>query len=546
MTAIPDISVPDPYQRVVRILSSDSARVLAAIPGAAAVQSYPSLGKTTIDVPFDLHNMTVLSQMLQPAVSPMVNDYTWPGRYKPFHHQRRIAEFLTRNPRAYCFSGMGTGKTISALWAADYLMQIGLVRKVLVVCPKTLMYSAWVNDIHSSVLHRTWTVLHGERKQREKLALTRDTDFDIVNFDGVEILGDILTAKPYDLVIIDECTAYKDASTKRWRALAKLIRPDTRCWGLTGTPTPQGPMDAYGQAKLLTPDRIPRTKTAFQSMVQYKVSTFIWRDRKGWQDTVHDIMQPAIYIKKADCLDLPPVTRTFLDVGLSRPQQQSVEALSRDMLANFESGHQAVAANAAVLHGKLRQVYSGSLYAEGGDTMVLDNKARINETIDLIHRAKASGDAEAAGGKPHSKALVFVPFRHALSIVGEALEKAGFNVATISGDTGVQERRHIIDQFQNTNAPDVILAIPEAFSHGVTATAASLIVWFAPPSRTETYLQACERTDRPGQTQHQNIVHLFGDKTEREMYQSLIDNQMNQETLMKLYYNVLGLEQKHG
>lgn len=539
MNPIPPVSFPNPPHRVVRITTSDVGTVTQRLPDAVPVQYY-SNGQTQVDVPWTLHNMTVLSQLLQPAVSTIFDGYDFPGRDRPFYHQLRIAEFLTRNPRAYCFAGMGTGKTRSACWAADYLISQGLVHRVLVVCPKSLMYSAWADDIMATCIHRTWTVLYGDRAKREQLALTRRTDFDIVNFDGVEILAPILEEKNYDLIIVDESTAYKDPSTKRWKALAKLVKASTRIWALTGTPTPQGPMDAYGQGKLVTPDRVPKTKTGFQSLVQFKVSTFIWKDKKNWQDTVREMLQPAIYIRKADCLDLPPITRRFLDVGLSKPQQQTIKSLTNDAVANFNDGYQVLCANAAVLHGKLRQVYAGAVYAEGGDALVLDNKARIAETIDLIKQARASGDDSVAEGRPHSKALVFVPFRHVIQVVSEALGKE-FEVAVITGDTSVHERKRILDDFQKTASPQVIIAIPEAFSHGITATAASLTVWYAPPSRTETYLQACERMDRPGQTQHMNIVHLFGDKYEREMYQNLIDNQTNQDTLLKLYYSVLGM-----
>ena len=128
-----------------------------------------------------------------------------------------------------------------------------------------------------------------------------------------------------------------------------------------------------------------------------------------------------------------------------------------------------------------------------------------------------------------------------MTVLEDALRKH-FDVAVISGDTSVHERKRILDNFQQSATPEVILAIPEAFSHGVTATAASLTVWYAPPSRTETYLQACERMDRPSQTQHMNIVHLYGDKREREMYQHLADNKQNQETLLQLYYDTLGIK----
>lgn len=531
---------PNVHERVLRIKTTDIAAVTTAIPDARPVECHPD-GTVWVDVDWTFDNMTKLSLAGQPAVSTIFDGYAFSGRNRPYYHQLRIAEFLSRNPRAYCFAGMGTGKTRSACWAMDYLMSIGVIGRVLVVCPKSLMYSAWVDDIMATCIGRRYCVLYGDSKRRKELARRDATEIDIINFDGVEIISETLAANNYDLIIIDESTAYKDPSTKRWKALAKLITPQTRVWALTGTPTPQGAMDAYGQGKLVNPSRMPRTKTAYRDMVQYKVSTFIWRDKRGWQDTVNHLLQPSIYIRKADCLDLPPVTRSYLDVGLSKAQTLAINAMVADMVANFDTGHQAVAANAAVLHGKLRQIYAGAIYADDGTAMALENRSRIEATIDLIRQARESGDDSIAEGRPHSKALVFVPFKHVMTVLEDALRKH-FDVAVISGDTSVHERKRILDNFQQSETPEVILAIPEAFSHGVTATAASLTVWYAPPSRTETYLQACERMDRPSQTQHMNIVHLYGDKREREMYQHLADNKQNQETLLQLYYDTLGIK----
>lgn len=532
-----NIRFPDLSQRVVRITTPDVGKVTAALPDARPVQ-YHASGMTEIDVPWTLHHMTVLSQMLQPAVSTIFDGYTWPGRDRPFRHQIKIAEFLTRNPRAYCFAEMGTGKTRAALYATDYLMSVGAVRRALVVCPKSLLHSAWESDILRTCIHRTRTVLYGDRAQRAKLA-ERDTEIDIINFDGVEILGDVLKAKHYDLIVVDESTAYKTPSTKRWKSLAALVTPQTRIWALTGTPTPQGPLDAYGQLKLVTPDRCPRTLTAFRELTQYKVATFIWKNKRDWQATVRNMFQPAIYVRKADCLDLPPVTRVFRDVGLTKAQTQAVKQMAQEMVLDFDTGHQALAANAAVLHGKLRQIYAGAIYAQDGSALSIDNAARIEETVELVRRVRAEAAADPTPGRPHSKALVFVPFKHVMTVLADELKKH-FDVAVISGDTTVPERKHILEKFQDTPDIDVILAIPEAFSHGVTATAASLTIWYAPPARTETYLQACERTDRPGQTRNQTIVHLYGDNRERSMYQSLIDNKLDQETLLQLYYDVIG------
>jgi len=87
--------------------------------------------------------------------SPMGRDYSWPGMFEPFDHQRVTAEFLSINHRAFCFNEAGTGKTSSVLWAADYLMNLGKIKKVLIICPLSIMYSAWQGDVFNTCMHRT-------------------------------------------------------------------------------------------------------------------------------------------------------------------------------------------------------------------------------------------------------------------------------------------------------------------------------------------------------------------------------------------------------
>lgn len=536
------ISIPNVNERVIRITTRNIARVLEAVPDSRVVEYRPT-GEVLVDVDWTFANMEALSTINEPALSTIFDGYTFPSSGKPYHHQLRVAEFLSRHKRAYCFAEMGTGKTRAACWALDYLMTVGAVKKVLVVCPKTIMYSSWVADIFNTCLHRTHTVLYGERSRRTELAKGRNADIDIINFDGIEVISEVLQQKRYDLIIIDESTAYKDPSTRRWKELRKLVNDDTRVWAMTGTPCPNGPMDAFGQALMVTPHTVPRTKTVYRSTVQFRVNRHIWKNKPNWQETVHEVLQPAIYIRKADCLDLPQVTRAFRDVGLSPDQQRAVKSLTDDMIATFSTDHKTVAANAMVLHGKLRQIYAGAIYATTDDTpestaLMIDNKARLEETVEIIKQTKAQGE-QYYSDRPHSKTLVFVPFTHALTVVEQELSKH-FTVATISGATNVHERARILQDFQTTNTIDVIVAIPEAFSHGVTATAASTIVWYAVPTRTETYLQACERTNRPGQVCPQHVIHLYGDDREKQMYERLIKNDNSQTELLKMYYEIVG------
>lgn len=214
------------------------------------------------------------SQNLPKVPSPMQRDYKWPGLYTPFEHQRETAYFLSLRQRAFCFNEAGTGKTSAAIWAADYLMNIGIIRKVLVICPLSIMYSAWQADIFKTTMHRTCGIAHGSAEKRKKI-LNEGYDFTIINYDGIPSVIDQLY-KRFDLIIIDEANAYKNPSTKRWKTLAKLIEPTTWLWMMTGTPAAQSPVDAFGLAKLVSPMRVPKYSTAWRDRIMVQVSKFKW------------------------------------------------------------------------------------------------------------------------------------------------------------------------------------------------------------------------------------------------------------------------------
>ena len=223
--------------------------------------------------------------------SPILRDYTWPGIHEPFEHQRDTASFLSLRQRAFCFNEAGTGKTSAAIWAADYLMEIGLIKRALVICPLSIMYSAWQDDIFKTAMHRTCGIAHGSVSKRIKV-INNDYDFVAINFDGVSTVANELHGK-FDLIIVDEANAYKSATTKRWKTLAKLLQPSTRMWMMTGTPAAQSPVDAFGLAKLVSPQRVPKFTGAWRDRVMYQASRFRWIPRLRAQEVVHEALQSA-------------------------------------------------------------------------------------------------------------------------------------------------------------------------------------------------------------------------------------------------------------
>ena len=243
-------------------------QITALIPKSRAIENNQVLVNWGFDEVQLLRNLGV-----KEAPSPILGRYAWPGIYTPFDHQRTTAEFLTLHPRCFVFSEAGTGKTSAAAWAADYLMNHGRVSRVLVVCPVSIMETAWRSDLFKTVMHRTVAIAQGSRTKRQDI-IKGNYEFVIINFDGVKVVQEDLAAGGFDLIIVDEANAIKSVQTERWKALAALVRPTTRLWLMTGTPASQSPLDAYGLAKIVNPDSVPRFFGSFRDKVMTKLSMY--------------------------------------------------------------------------------------------------------------------------------------------------------------------------------------------------------------------------------------------------------------------------------
>ena len=298
--------------------------------------------------------------------SPISRNYKWPGMYRPMIHQRETAEFLTLHKKAFCFDEMGTGKTMSAAWAADYLMTIGKVRRVLVICPVSIMQAAWQQDLFKCLMHRTVGIAHGVKDKRAQV-INSDVEFVIINYDGVPIVEKELREGGFDLIIMDEANMVKNATAKRSKSIRSLIGADTRVWLMTGTPAAQSPEDAYGLAKMVSPERVPKFAGAWRDMVMQKINMYKWVPRTRAKDIVHMALQPAIRHTKEECLDLPEMMVVDRMVPLTKQQERYYKVLKEQMLA-LAAGEEITAVNAAAMMNKLLQ-----LSCITGDTMVLSD-----------------------------------------------------------------------------------------------------------------------------------------------------------------------------
>lgn len=487
------------------------------------VEKSRALPNNEVLVNWGVDEAHTLKQLNINVPSPIEGKYDWPGQYKPYDHQRVTASFLTLNRKAFCFNEQGTGKTASAIWASDFLMKQGKVNRVLIICPLSIMDSAWRNDLFSFAMHRTVSVAYGSKDKRKKI-IAEGSDYVIINYDGVEIVAEDIANGGFDCIIVDEATHYKNAQTKRWKTLNKLITDQTWLWMMTGTPAAQSPLDAYGIAKLVNPTGVPRFFGSFRDQVMYKATQFKWKPKETATDTVYNALQPAIRFTKEECLDLPDMVYVKREVELTRQQAKYYKEL-KDKLVLQAAGEEITAPNAAINMSKLLQISSGAVYTDGGDALEFDIKHRYKVLREVIDESS-------------KKVLVFVPFKHTIDILTQKLLDDGIPTEIIRGDVSAPKRTDIFNRFQSQDNPRVLVIQPQAAAHGVTLTAANTVVWWGPTSSLETYAQANARVHRSGQDQKCTVVQLQGSRVEKRVY-ALLDSRIDVHTKMIDLYKEL-------
>lgn len=506
-------------------------KVMAVIPHAKLLE-HKDKGQF-VAVPHREDEVKVLRNLGIKVPAPILYYYGW-SRDKltipePFQAQYETAAFLTLHDRAYVLNGMGSGKTLAALWAFDNLRSRCKLGKVLIVAPLSTLEPTWADALTYHFPHLSFMVLYGTKKKRLQM-LEEDVDVYIVNHHGAKILQDDLKHRTdIELVIVDELAqCARNKRTDMWKALDAIINGCKKtnakikrmCWGMTGTPIPNEPTDAWAQTKLVTPWQAPPYFNRFREKVMKQVSTYLWIPRADAVETVYATMQPAIRFSREECVDLPPTTFVERHVPLTKEQQHFYKQMETQLKAEVDAG-EITAANEAVKVGKLVQIACGILYSSDIDeTAVIPAQPRIDETLDLIKSAS-------------TKAIVFCPFVAVVEHVAEAIRQAGYRVGVVHGGIAKGARDEVFGGFQHRDELDVIVAQPGAMSHGLTLTAGSLICWYAPITSADIFEQANARVTRPGQKHNTLIAMISGTPVERLMYQRLKTKQKMQNLLLQ-------------
>lgn len=350
-------------------------KILTVIPTAKKIMVK---GIELVAVPHRVEEVRVLRNMGYKAPSPIRYYYDWPRNHTiptPFHAQAVTAEFLTYYNRGYVLNGLGSGKTLAALWAYDFLRKQGVHKSVLVISPLSTLERTWADSVFEHFPDLRCVTVYGSKERRLKL-LAQPADVYVVNHHGAAVIADEL-AKRQDitLVIVDELSqAARNARTSMWKTFNKIVndkKAPRACWGMTATPTPNDPTDAWAQARLVTPETAPPYFKRFKDTVMRQVGPFTWLARDDANTYVQQLLQPAVRFSREECVDLPPTTYASRTVELTPEQAKAYKQMHRELCAQIESG-EILAVNEAVKVSKLVQI---ACLARG--TLVLTDKGYV-------------------------------------------------------------------------------------------------------------------------------------------------------------------------
>lgn len=407
--------------------------------------------------------------------------------------QREMIDFQRRKRFWAVWALMGAGKTVSTLTAVSDLMDHLLSMRCLVVAPLRVANSVWRQEAQSwsHLQHLRVSVATGTEKQR-RLALNEPADIYVINRENVPWLVDYVGIKtwPFDTVILDEASSFKNHQSKRWRALRRVRKHVNRIGELTGTPAAEGYIDLWAPMFLLDQgERLTRGITHYRSKwFESDYSGFKYTPREGAQEEIESRIQDIVWIVE-NYEGLPETTHRTVNVELSTAEMKSYRAFEKARLLEI-ADQEIEASTAAVLANKLLQYSQGSVYDEDGEAHCVHDR-KIEALRDIV---------ADANGEP---VLVAYTFQSDLTKLIEA-----FPQARVLDKAGT-----VIDEWNAGRVP-ILLAHPQSAGHGLNLQAGGrLVVWYGLTWSRELYEQFNARLVRKGQKDAVIIQHLIATGT---------------------------------
>ena len=480
----------------------------------------------------------------------LLRDYSWPHRprsHRPWTdspEQRAVSSFLVSNNRGFVLSDPRTGKTISTLWAIDWLLS-GVMKgqKAIVFAPKSTHFDVWMAEIEWHLPHLRAMVLNDKANKRYPELMREDIDIWIANYETItcgawieknlksrqnELM--IRAKSPADalfnhrsdinIIVTDEATTFKRPSAIKSWIFKRYIFGKRYVWPLTGTPTAESPMDAHYLAKLFRVDYMEKTQV-FKDKTMIRVSEFSWMRRPGAERYAAAVLSPNIRYSYGDVFDAD-----LQDITLEKclPGPETLSAVKRFMgekVLELGAG-KLTAVNEGVSQLKLLQMASGAVYTD-------QNEGR---TVNMLSGAPNKLAALKRLILKRGKSLVFIPYTFVGDkIIVPYLKQLGMSFEYVTSDMSPQQRAEAFDRFRFEPAKVACIADPRLMAHGLDLSISQTCIWFGPCQKGETFQQANRRVVKPAA---KTMVYcLWKTPLEKKAYKRLIDKRSFQGLVLE-------------
>jgi len=421
--------------------------------------------------------------------------------YNPHDYQKESIKFLLQYATAGLLLDPGLGKTSVVYAAFKILKQQGLAKKMLVVAPLRTANSAWPREATKWDEFRDIKVclLHGKDKDQK---LRQPYDVFVINPDGLPWLYKALNndMRMFDILVVDESTQFKNTQSKRFKDMRPLLPQFRRRIILTGSFAPNGLIDVFGQVFILDVGKsLGKFITHFRS--NYFDSAgfggYTYKIKPGAAERIYTQIAPiTLRMAAKDYLTLPPLLFNTVEVELPVRARGIYDQMEELMLAELET-NTVVAASAAAVSMKCRQIANGGLYVDDQGTFEHLHEAKAEATQSIV---------DELGGKP---ALIAYEFKHDLDRLGTAFPGAPH----LGGGTSIRAQREIEDAWNSGSLP-ILLAQPQSVAHGLNLQGVgAAIIWHSLTYNLENYEQLIRRVWRQGQTERVMVHHVVAKRT---------------------------------
>ena len=442
-------------------------------------------------------------------------------KYLPHAYQKRATQFILAHEAAGLFLEMGLGKTVITLTAIDELMNDRFeVQKCLVIAPLRVAEDTWSRESTKwdHLKHLRISKILGSAADRIR-ALKKNADIYVVNRENVVWLVEYLEENrirwPFDMVVIDELSSFKNNQAKRFKALRKMRPMMDRIVGLTGTPAANSLMDLWAEMYLLDRgERLGRTLTAyrgnwFRPGYGNGYVTYKWEPRRGaLEDITKRIADITVSMKAEDYLELPDKIENTIEVDMGEKGTKLYQDMERESLIELEGADEIVALDAAAVMSKLLQMANGFIYDQTHNSIHL-HEAKLEALEEIVEAADAP-------------VLVFYNFQADKDAILAKFHEARL----LENDSTIED--------WNRGKIKMLLAHPASAGYGLNLQEGGhIMAWYGLPWSLEQYLQAVARLQRQGQKYPVMVYHIIAKGTvDEQVMKSLQKKDITQSALI--------------